>query len=154
MATMEALLKLMPSADDVKGLLGWEPILAWVKLDATIWAKVAAAMGEEGISDTPMIAAGEDEDYTAAMVKAELGSFQRARVNLAVNIARAKEGLPLSLIASKPPPGEGGCSGRRWQSGYGGRDCSGSGRGGSRSGTAPGQRKWRNAPHAEGQGDL
>ena len=104
MATMEALQKLMPNEEGIKTLLGWEPILAWVKLDKVIWEKVAAAMGEEGIADLPMIAAGEDMDYTQAMVDAGIGNFQRARVNLAVNIARAKEGLPLSIIQSKAPP--------------------------------------------------
>ena len=92
--------KLLPDASAIQSFETWSDVLVWSKLSSDTWVKVAQALGEEGLEDFPTIAALGDSDYYAALELAKLNAIQRTRVNLAVNLVRARSGLQVSNITA------------------------------------------------------
>lgn len=73
--------------------------LAFSKLNAEAWRKVAGALGDETLDDFVTIGAMPNEDYLAAFEKAEgCTSIVRARVDVMVNKARKATGMPLRSL--------------------------------------------------------
>ena len=94
----------------------WTKILEWSKAKLELWEKVATSIGEKELDDIMTIAMIENEDYCAAAKEHNLNGVQRARVSVAVNVARKKLGMGVSDVfavkeVAQSPRNEGGSQG-------------------------------------------
>ena len=90
------------SAEQLKAMDTWEKIREWSKLPVEVWEKMAVAVGESGLADIITIAMIENQDYQAAA--GEFTGVQRARINIAINIARKQFGAEVEDVFVKQAP--------------------------------------------------
>ena len=82
----------------------WDEALAWAKFKPEDWKAVSEELGDEGVADYLTIANVSDEDYLAAAVELKLKGIAKARLNVAINIARVKLGMEVTDIFANPGP--------------------------------------------------
>ena len=99
--------KLMPGQAEMERMGDVAEIMTWAGLKPEDWAKVIMAMGEEELNLLPVIAAIENEAYVDAMANAHMGVVAKTKINLVVNVARVKAGLPLDSLTGKGAKGPG-----------------------------------------------
>ena len=85
----------------LEGLDTWTKTLTWAKLDAEAWKKIAVELGAEEVEDNLTIAMDTDEDYAEAAATVGMKGIAKARLNVAVNVARRKMGSPISDIFAR-----------------------------------------------------
>ena len=84
-----------------KSLDNWAKVLEWAKLDQDTWKKIAGELGAEDVEDNMTIANVADEDYLDAVNKLQLKGIAKARINVAINVARHQVGVPITDIFAR-----------------------------------------------------
>ena len=115
-APASSFVRFLPKDEALTALDTWAKVLVQSKLEPEDWKRIATALGEEDISDFPTIAALDDQDYLQAVKEVGINPIAKARLNLAVNIARLQfgadahdifeskaAGLPASASSSGAP---------------------------------------------------
>ena len=80
----------------------WTKTLAWAKMSITDWKAIATELGAEDVDDNITIANVDNADYQEAATKLQLKGIAKARLNVAVNVARKQVGIPIEDIFQKP----------------------------------------------------
>ena len=69
-------------------------MMAWAKLKLEQWQAFADELGDPELEDIPTIVAISVDDFLDAAKTLNLKAVPKARINLAVNVARIKAGMP------------------------------------------------------------
>ena len=96
--------KMLPTGAALDELVDWAKVLTATKLKPEQWKAVATELGEADLDDFPTIATIEVSEYAAAAKTAEFNPIARARLNLAVNIARTKFKAEVADLFPPAPP--------------------------------------------------
>ena len=104
----------LPDEAQLAQLNDWEDVRTFSGLSQDVWASIARELGDEGLADVGIIAGLLDADLAEAARASELKGAAKARLNLAVNMARLKANLPTSDLFGpggvpvRGPPGDSG----------------------------------------------
>ena len=85
----------------------WSNILVWAKVTGDQWKTVAAALGDETLTDFNTILALTRDDIRDAVRDAKSSPIIKGRLNLALNVARLRVELPILDYFADPPAGVG-----------------------------------------------
>ena len=71
--------------------------MEWSKLKPEVWKKMATAIGDEDLADIMTIAMVDNSDYVATNADVKFTGVERARLNIAINVARKQMATDMEI---------------------------------------------------------